>query len=208
MDININKLIEVIFMDNSETKDKILAAAKELFAQKGFDGTSTREIVNAAGVNISLIAYHFGGKENLFFSMFDHFMEDTYHTETNITSSDIIDEFKSIINYIIRLRFEDPQLVKILHHEIILNSSRCDKLKTLLIPIWNRVKILLLEGKSKGIFRFENIDNALSFTMSVAIFPRQNQYFIESANTNATSININTTINELLNFILKGLSID
>jgi len=193
-------------MDNIETKDKILAAAKELFAQKGFDGTSTREIVNAAGVNISLISYHFGGKENLFFSMFDHFMEDTYHTETDITTSAIIDEFKSIINYIIRLRFEDPLLVKILHHEIILNSSRCDKIKTSLIPIWNRVKILLLEGKAKGIFKFENIDNALSFTMSVAIFPRQNQYFIES--TNETSLNIDATTNELLNFILKGLSIN
>ena len=193
-------------MDNIETKAKILAAAKELFAQKGFDGTSTREIVNAAGVNISLISYHFGGKENLFFSMFDHFMEDTYHNETNITTLALLDEFKSIINYIIRLRFEDPQLVKILHHEIILNSSRCDKIKTSLIPIWNRVKLLLIEGKSKGIFKFENIDNALSFTMSVAIFPRQNQYFIEF--TNATSLNIDATTNELLNFILKGLSIN
>lgn len=91
-------------MDNTETKGKILKAAKELFAQKGFDGTSTREIVNAAGVNISLIAYHFGGKENLFFSMFDHFMEDTYHNGTSITTSALLDEFKSIINYIIRLR--------------------------------------------------------------------------------------------------------
>lgn len=195
-------------MDNIETKDKILKAAKELFAQKGYDGTSTREIVNAAGVNISLIAYHFGGKENLFFSMFDHFMEDTYHNEINVTTSALLDEFKAIINYIIRLRFEDPQLVKILHHEIILNSSRCDKIKNSLIPIWNRVKTLLLEGKSKGIFKFENIDNALSFTMSVAVFPRQNQYFIESPTTDATTLNIDATINELLNFILKGLSVN
>lgn len=195
-------------MDNTETKNKILAAAKELFAKKGFDGTSTREIVNSAGVNISLIAYHFGGKENLFFSMFDHFMEDTYHTETNITPSAILDEFKSIIRYIISLRFEDPQLVKILHHEIILNSSRCDKIKDSLTPIWNRMKLLLLEGKSNELFKFENIDNALSFTMSVAIFPRQNQYFIESTNSNTNHLNIDNTINELVNFILKGLSVN
>lgn len=195
-------------MDNTETKNKILAAAKELFAKKGFDGTSTREIVNSAGVNISLIAYHFGGKENLFFSMFDHFMEDTYHTETNITPSAILDEFKSIIKYIISLRFEDPQLVKILHHEIILNSSRCDKIKDSLTPIWNRMKLLLLEGKANELFKFESIDNALSFTMSVAIFPRQNQYFIESTNCNTNHLNIDNTINELVNFILKGLSVN
>ena len=44
--------------------------------------------------------------------------------------------------------------------------------------------------------------------MSVAVFPRQNQYFIESTTTDTTTLNIDATINELLNFILKGLSVN
>ncbi len=37
-----------------------------MFAEKGFYGTSIRDICKVAGVNISLISYHFGGKEELY----------------------------------------------------------------------------------------------------------------------------------------------
>lgn len=49
-----------------DTRTLILNAAKELFAAKGFNGTSVRDIVKAAGVNISLVSYHFGGKDALY----------------------------------------------------------------------------------------------------------------------------------------------
>lgn len=49
-----------------DTRTHILTKAKELFAAQGFDGTSVRDIVNAAGVNVSLVSYHFGGKDGLY----------------------------------------------------------------------------------------------------------------------------------------------
>jgi len=51
---------------NKNTEQKIIDVATELFAKRGFDGASTREICNQAGVNISLISYYFGGKEELY----------------------------------------------------------------------------------------------------------------------------------------------
>ncbi|HNW25335.1 MAG TPA: CerR family C-terminal domain-containing protein [Candidatus Gastranaerophilaceae bacterium] len=51
---------------SQKTKRKILDSATELFAKKGFDGISTRDICKAAGVNISMISYYFGGKEELY----------------------------------------------------------------------------------------------------------------------------------------------
>lgn len=51
---------------NSETKDKIIQAARSLFAQQGFEGTSVREIAKAAEVNVASLNYHFSSKENLF----------------------------------------------------------------------------------------------------------------------------------------------
>ena len=48
------------------TRTQILNAAKELFATHGYNGTSVRDIVKAAGVNISLVSYHFGGKDALY----------------------------------------------------------------------------------------------------------------------------------------------
>ncbi|MGB7409710.1 MAG: TetR/AcrR family transcriptional regulator [Sphingopyxis granuli] len=48
-----------------ETKQAILAAALREFADKGFDGASTREIADKADVNHRLIGHHFGNKELL-----------------------------------------------------------------------------------------------------------------------------------------------
>ena len=46
--------------------DKLKHAAIALFAEKGFHETSVRDIARQAGVNPSLINYHFGGKEELY----------------------------------------------------------------------------------------------------------------------------------------------
>jgi len=49
----------------ASTKDRILGAAEELFAQRGFDGASLRRVTAAAGVNLAAVNYHFGSKEKL-----------------------------------------------------------------------------------------------------------------------------------------------
>jgi len=47
------------------TKERILRAAESLFARRGFDGASLRELTSAAGVNLAAVNYHFGSKEKL-----------------------------------------------------------------------------------------------------------------------------------------------
>ncbi len=52
-------------------KERILDAAEQLFAQRGFYGVSLRDITQAAGVDVALVAYHFGGKRELFTAVFE-----------------------------------------------------------------------------------------------------------------------------------------
>jgi len=52
--------------DRQSTKDRLLDAAERLFADKGFDEVSIRELAAAAEVNVAAVNYHFQGKENLF----------------------------------------------------------------------------------------------------------------------------------------------
>ena len=47
-------------------RGRILAAARDLFAEHGLDGTSTRAVAEAAGVNLAMIHYYFGSKEQLY----------------------------------------------------------------------------------------------------------------------------------------------
>lgn len=49
----------------TSTKERILAAAEALFAQRGFDGASLRQLTASAGVNLAAVNYHFGSKEKL-----------------------------------------------------------------------------------------------------------------------------------------------
>ena len=53
-------------MITDNTKDLLLKSARKLFAIKGLEGTTVKDIAEDAGVNSSLISYHFNGKEGLF----------------------------------------------------------------------------------------------------------------------------------------------
>jgi AcrR family transcriptional regulator len=50
----------------SDTRDRILASARELFASKGIRNTSIRAVAAAAGVDSALVHHYFGTKEKLF----------------------------------------------------------------------------------------------------------------------------------------------
>ncbi len=52
------------------TKERILDRAEALFAQKGYQAVSVREITSAARCNLAAVNYHFGNKENLYLEVF------------------------------------------------------------------------------------------------------------------------------------------
>jgi len=56
-----------------ETRGKILAAARKLYASKGSRGTTTREVADLAGVNEATVFRHFGTKGQLLAAMLDHY---------------------------------------------------------------------------------------------------------------------------------------
>lgn len=47
------------------SREKLLASAERLFAERGFDGVSVRDIAKAAEVNSGLVSYYFGSKKKL-----------------------------------------------------------------------------------------------------------------------------------------------
>lgn len=62
-------------MEKTPHTDKrltIMETAEKLFADHGFDGTSVRDIAQAANVNLAMISYYFGSKEKLLAALFEH----------------------------------------------------------------------------------------------------------------------------------------
>jgi AcrR family transcriptional regulator len=55
---------------NDCTKERILDEAEALFALRGYDAVSVREITGAANCNLAAVNYHFGKKQNLYLEVF------------------------------------------------------------------------------------------------------------------------------------------
>jgi AcrR family transcriptional regulator len=77
-------------------EENILFAAEKLFAEKGFEGTSTREIAKAANVNISMISYYFGSKEKLYEKLVEYRMSEGQFFSKDIIERTDINEWEKL----------------------------------------------------------------------------------------------------------------
>ena len=135
-----------------------MEAAEKLFADRGFAGTSVRDIADAAGVNLAMISYYFGSKEKLMEAMFHHrgsFMkmqlENILHNN-NMTSFEKVD--KLIDEYISRL-FEKQCFHKVMLREQMVNSAGPISEQILQLKQTNQAlfKQIIVEGQKRGEFK-------------------------------------------------------
>lgn len=71
--------------ENSSTKERLLQVAKELFAQKGFHGASTREITQRANTNLSSLYFHWQSKENLYLAVYRQLFQELLALAQEVT---------------------------------------------------------------------------------------------------------------------------
>ncbi|MEE9395361.1 MAG: CerR family C-terminal domain-containing protein [Planctomycetota bacterium] len=53
-------------LNAQSTRAKLIEAATAAFVERGFDGTSIRDIASRADANVAAVSYHFGGKDELY----------------------------------------------------------------------------------------------------------------------------------------------
>jgi AcrR family transcriptional regulator len=107
------------------TRDRIVAAATDLFAERSFDGASTREIAARAGVTQPLLNYHFHSKDALWqaavdglFARLDLALLERAH---GLRGVDEITTAKLLVREFITFSARNPQL-----HRIITQESKSD----------------------------------------------------------------------------------
>lgn len=110
--------------DFMETKDRILAAAIELFGKYGLAGASVRDICSMAEANIAAINYYFGSKESLYGEVVKHVYDDVQGVESMPTLAEAPDDpegqLAKWIDWYIRRQL-DPRtegLVRFIRREI------------------------------------------------------------------------------------------
>ena len=83
---------------------QILEVAEILFAEKGFDGTSIRNIAKLAKINIAMVSYYFGSKERLLESLIVYRTSDLKNQLDSLLQEDL--SYTSIESIIIEVFIE------------------------------------------------------------------------------------------------------
>ncbi|MEI6947682.1 TetR family transcriptional regulator [Paraflavisolibacter sp. H34] len=145
-------------MSYSEKQVQILNTAEKLFACKGFDGTSVRDIAEAAGINIAMISYYFGSKEKLMQALFEHRANTMVLQIESLLKNDQLSPeeklFVMIESHVDRI-FSRQSFFKIMLSEQLLDKSeliRChvSSIKQRTIEAIDR---LIRHGQDQGAFR-------------------------------------------------------
>ncbi len=111
---------------NESTEERIKAAAAKIFMEKGFDGTTTRDIAKEAGLNSALMNYYFRSKEKLFAGVFSEMCELFFQGLTEILSKPLSfqDKILALIDHDFKIFRENPALSNFILNELHRNPDR------------------------------------------------------------------------------------
>ena len=103
-------------LSGEERRRQIIAAALDLFAEKGFSGTRTREIAERAGISETLIFQHFKTKEALCRAAFTEFV--SHHPfipeiQKGLEEKDDIAVFKTLALHLTKHARQDPRIMRL-----------------------------------------------------------------------------------------------
>ena len=159
----------------SESKDRIVEAARHLFVNKGYNGTSVRDIAAASGVNVAMVNYYFRSKHELFISIFEESFNVLASRLFSAIDSDLpfLELIRKWVYSYIETLSEYPQLPMFVLTELTRNPDLfVEKLK-LKDPyhIYSRMAIRMDEEEKKGNIRKIPVSNFLLSIVSLSIFP-------------------------------------
>lgn len=133
-----------------DTRERLLEAAEHLFAQRGFNAVSVRDIATAADVNVAAVNYHYQGKENLYREVLRRVVaakRDRYVEALRAIAAEKPGDIEAAVRSFFRMHFEDTLktergshflklLVRELHHG---RPETSLLIAEIMIPMWMEV---------------------------------------------------------------------
>ena len=150
-------------MEKNEAAAKILQVAEKLFAEHGFEGTSTRALAAAAGVNLAMISYYFGSKEELFRQLLLQRMLTFREKIAELTTKDLPawQKMETIIEGYVNQMLANSDFHQIIYRELSLdNSPMRESITDHILTNMRNIHLILEQGQADGSFR-NDIDKHL-----------------------------------------------
>lgn len=157
-------------MEYSEKQVQIMESAEKLFAARGYDGTSVRDIAETAGINLAMVSYYFGSKEKLFEAMFSYRSEYfKLQLETMVANNELepMEKMYVLIDQYISKLTSQQMFHRIMAREQMMNNNGfiADQIHGLKVRNQALIRQLIREGQEKGVFKNEVDVPLLMMTM-------------------------------------------
>src|SRR5678809_1123489 len=145
-------------MEYNDKQVQIMETAEILFAEKGFNGTSVRDIAEKANVNLAMISYYFGSKDKLLEALFSYRGEyfklklETMIEDKELTS---LEKMNTLIDHYIEKIMQQQCFSRIMIREQVLNHTGITAELILQMKKKNQELIskLIHQGQKKGEFK-------------------------------------------------------
>ena len=135
-----------------------MEVAEDLIAEKGFNGTSVRDIAEKAGVNLAMISYYFGSKDKLLEAIFERRGEHTKLILEDLANKEgmsSLDKMNLLVDHYLQKIVKQQCFHRIMVREQTVSSN--DAIAALILKMKRQnfevVKRLVTEGQKKGEFR-------------------------------------------------------
>ena len=106
--------------DSESTRERILAAALEIFSEQGFEGARTRDIAERADANLGLIKYYFDTKESLWKAAVDRAFAELVEGVGSLADPDGSDDrefVEQLIRRFVRFSARNPAFMRLMNDE-------------------------------------------------------------------------------------------
>ncbi|MEH6727827.1 MAG: TetR/AcrR family transcriptional regulator [Hyphomicrobiales bacterium] len=142
----------------AETRERILKAAIEQFAQGGFSGARIELICKHADVNPRMIYHYFGDKAGLYVAVLEHVLGQlrTEELKLDVSQSEPLDGLLTMFDFIHGHFASHPELIRLLSSENLLEGAflkNSDATPSVASPVVEHIDTLLKRGEADGAIR-------------------------------------------------------
>ncbi|WP_054691538.1 TetR/AcrR family transcriptional regulator [Geotalea toluenoxydans] len=167
-------------MVKKDYRNNLIDTATRLFAERGLKGVGIRELSKAAEVSISMISYHFGGKEGLYSLVLQEQFACFEQIETiRELEAAPLEKIEAYIRWSIRRHREYPYLMRFYTSEL---TNPTPYFATIVDPAIKKVIRILMETVEEGI-RIRHFRQGLSCGYGAGMIGMVNYYFLSTLAT-------------------------
>jgi AcrR family transcriptional regulator len=193
-----------------DRKKQLIDIAMKLFSEQGFDGTSTRQIAEAAGINESIIFRHFRTKEDLFWAVLSDHVErrgrNRRMREVIESQRDFRQLLIAIAEDLLNRTSDDTAVTRLLFFSALRNNELTDRFfRTYAQESFEMLAEVIREGMAKG--RFRRVDPLIAARSFIGMVVYH--YLVQEifGGDRYQKFSVQRTAEELVDIFIGGIAI-